>query len=244
MVFYHGGGMVFGDLDTHDRLCRLICRGAGVHVLSVAYRLAPEHPAPAGLQDAYGALKWALAHAGELGADPNRICVGGDSAGGNLAAVVAHQARDEGLALWLQLLLYPATDQRATNASRQKLTQGFGLTNKDIELLQHLYLADSGMEATDPKISPLLSDNFAGLAPAIVAVGGFDPLCDESEAYAAALKSGGTSVELYRFASLIHGFAQFDAVGGGCATAMDEIISAIRAVCCVPSRPLASARTD
>jgi acetyl esterase len=232
MVFYHGGGFMFGSLETHDRLCRLICRGVGIHVLSVAYRLAPEHPAPAAVQDAYAAFRWALAHAGDLGAEPGTVCVGGDSAGGNLAAVVSHQARDEGTPPQLQLLLYPATDMRGATSSRKVFAEGFLLTRKDIGLMERDYLTNSGMEVTDAKISPLLSQNFAGLPPTIVVTAGFDPLRDEGESYAAALAAEGTVVDLRRFGSLVHGFAQLDAIGGGCANAMAEITSAIRAHLC------------
>lgn len=151
LVYYHGGGFVFCDLDTHDRLCRLICRDAGVQVLSVAYRLAPEHPAPAGLQDGYAAYRWAFSHADELDADPGKVCVGGDSAGGNMAAVVAHQARDDGIAPALQLLLYLATDFGGETASRKLFAQGFLLTAKDIGLLWAYYLDGSGIDVADPR---------------------------------------------------------------------------------------------
>ena len=229
MVFYHGGGWVFGDLDTHDRLCRLICRGAGIQVLSVDYRLAPEHPAPAGLNDAYTAYRWAVTHAEELGADPSRVCVGGDSAGANLAAVIAHQARDDGARPALQLLLCANTDMRGDTASRKLFADGFLLTRKDIDLLMRYYLTNSEMNVTDPRISPLLSSNFTGLPPAIVVTAGFDPLRDEGESYAAALEAAGNIVDLRRFGSMVHPFALLDALGGGCAAAVTEVISAVKA---------------
>jgi acetyl esterase len=229
LVFYHGGGFVFCDLDTHDRLCRLICRDAGIQVLSVDYRLAPEHPAPAGLEDAYAAYQWALAHVDDLGADPGKVCVGGDSAGGNLAAVVAHQARDAGIAPALQLLLYPAIDLRGETASRKLFAEGFLLTARDIGLMGAYYLDGSGIDAADPRVCPLRKENFEGLAPAIVATAGFDLLRDEGESYAAALEAAGNVVDLRRFGSLVHGFAQFDALGGACASALAEITSALRA---------------
>ncbi|WAC92989.1 alpha/beta hydrolase [Mycobacterium sp. Aquia_213] len=220
---------MFGDLDTHDRLCRLIRRDAGIQVLSVDYRLAPEHPAPAALEDGYAAYRWALSHVDDLDADPGRICVGGDSAGGNLAAVVAHQARDDGIAPALQLLLYPATDLGGDTASHKLFAAGFLLTAKDLGLFWSSYLDDSGIDVANPRVSPLRSENFAGLAPAIVATAGFDPLRDEGESYAAALEAAGNVVDLRRFGSLIHGFGQFDALGGACASALAEITSALRA---------------
>jgi acetyl esterase len=229
LVFYHGGGFVFCDLDTHDRLCRLLCRDAGVQVLSVDYRLAPEHPAPAGLEDGYAAYQWALSHAADLEADPDKVCVGGDSAGGNLAAVVTHRARDEGIAPALQLLLYPATDLGGDTVSQRLFAEGFLLTAKDIGLLWSYYLDGSAVDAADPRVSPLRSQNFAGLSPAIVATAGFDPLRDEGESYAAALEAAGNVVDLRRFGSLIHGFGQFDALGGACASALAEVCSALRA---------------
>ncbi len=134
LVFYHGGGFALCDLETHDGLCRLICRDAGVHVLSVDYRRSPEHKAPAGVDDAYAAYRWALDHAAELGADPGRIAVGGDSAGGNFAAVVAQRARNEGVRLpALQLLIYPVTNLAAQTRSRTLFGEGYFLTKRDID---------------------------------------------------------------------------------------------------------------
>jgi acetyl esterase len=232
MVFYHGGAWVVGDLDTHDGLCRLICRGAGIHVLSVGYRLAPEHPAPAGLEDGYAAFKWALEHAAELGAEPGRVAVGGDSAGGNISAVVSQRARDDGAPPVLQLLLYPATDLRGGTRSRALFAEGFFLTKKDMDFFQHQYLTGSGLDASNPQISPLLADNLAGLPPAIVVTAGFDPLRDEGEQYAAAMRDAGTVVDLRRMGSLIHGFASMAPLGGGSAVAVAEIISAVTAHLC------------
>ena len=133
LVFYHGGGQVIGDIETHDDLCRQICREGGLHVLSVDYRLAPEHKAPAGSDDAYAAFGWALEHAGELGADPGRVAVGGDSAGGNLAALVSLRARDEGTRLpALQLLFYPVTNYSGETRSQTLFAEGFFLTKNDL----------------------------------------------------------------------------------------------------------------
>jgi len=230
LVFYHGGGWVIGDLDTHDTLCRLTCRDAGVHVLSIDYRLAPEHPAPAAVQDAYAAFKWAYEHAGELGAIPARVAVGGDSAGGNLAAVVCQVARDEGgPAPLLQWLLYPRTDFTANTRSLSLFARGFLLTKRDMDWFQAQYLRGAGLGPADPRISPLLAESLSGLPPALIAVAGFDPLRDEGQSYAAALRAAGTAVDLRLMGSLTHGFASLFQLGGGCAAATTELISALRA---------------
>jgi acetyl esterase len=232
MLFYHGGGWVFGDLDMYDRLCRLICRDAAIHVLSVDYRLAPEHPAPAGIDDAYAAFRWALEHGGELGAEPGRVAVGGDSAGGTMSAVVSQRGRDDGTPPVLQLLLYPVTDLRGGTRSRALFADGFLLTRKDMELFEHYYLDGTGLARTDPLVSPALADDLSGLPPALVVTAGFDPLRDEGEAYAAAMREAGGVVDLRRMGSLTHAFASLSALGGGSAIAVAEVISALRAHLC------------
>jgi acetyl esterase/lipase len=232
VVFYHGGGWVIGDLDTHDPLCRLTCRDADVHVLSIDYRLAPEHPAPAAVDDAYAAFKWACEHAEELGAIPDKIVVGGDSAGGNLAAVVSQLARDEnpqGPQPVLQWLLYPRTDFTAQTRSLTLFADGFLLTKADIDWFTDQYLGGSGVDATDPRVSPLFADSLAGLPPALIATAGFDPLRDEGNRYADALHQAGTRVDLRSMRSLTHGFASLFPLGGGSALATAELISALRA---------------
>jgi acetyl esterase/lipase len=230
LVFYHGGGWTIGDLDTHDALCRLTCRDADVHVLSVDYRLAPEHPAPAAVDDAYAAFKWACEHAEELGAVPDKIVVGGDSAGGNLAAVVSQLARDdEGGKPVLQWLIYPRTDFTAKTRSLSLFAEGFLLTKANVDWFEALYLDGSGIEPTDPRISPLLADSLAGLPPALIATAGFDPLRDEGDCYAAALHEAGTPVDRRSMRSLTHGFANLFPLGGGSALATTELISALRA---------------
>lgn len=230
LVFYHGGGYVFGDLDTHDSACRLICRDAGVHVLAIDYRLAPEHKAPAAVDDAYAAYLWAVAHAGELGADPARVAVGGDSAGGCLAAVVTRLARDAGAPLpALQWLIYPVTDMRGQTRSRTLFTDGFLLTKSNIDWFRDAYVDGSGLEVTDPRISPLLADDLSGLPPALVITAGFDPLRDEGELYAAKLREAGVTVDARRMGSMIHAFINFNALGGQVSRANAEMISAVRA---------------
>jgi acetyl esterase len=230
LVFYHGGGWTIGDLDTHDALCRLTCRDAEVHVLSVDYRLAPEHPAPAAVDDAYAAFRWAHEHAGDLGAIPAKVAVGGDSSGGNLAAVVSQLARDDGGPTpVLQWLIYPRTDHTAKTRSLTLFADGFFLTKRDIDWFTDQYLGGSGVEPTDPRVSPLLAGDLSGLAPALIVTAGFDPLRDEGDRYAAALRDAGTPVDLRSAGSLTHGFASLFPLGGGSAVATTELISALRA---------------
>jgi acetyl esterase len=236
LVFYHGGGWTIGDLDTHDALCRLTCRDADVHVLSVDYRLAPEHRAPAAVDDAYAAFRWAHENAGDLGAIPDKVVVGGDSAGGNLAAVVSQLARDHratedptGPLPVLQWLIYPRTDFAAKTRSLSLFAEGFLLTRADMDWFEAQYLGGSGIEPTDPRVSPLLADTLAGLPPTLIATAGFDPLRDEGNRYAAALRDAGTPVDLRSSGSLTHGFASLFPLGGGSAVATTESISALRA---------------
>jgi acetyl esterase len=233
LVFYHGGGWVIGDLDTHDALCRLTCRDADVHVLSIDYRLAPEHPAPAAVDDAYAAFRWAHEHAGDLGAIPGRVAVGGDSAGGNLAAVVSQLARDDGDPQGpkpvLQWLIYPRTDFTAKTRSLSLFADGFVLTKHDIDWFETQYLGGSSLEPTDPRVSPLLADDLSGLPPALIATAGFDPLRDEGDRYAAALRAAGTPVDLRSIGSVTHAFANLFQLGGDSAVATTELISALRA---------------
>jgi acetyl esterase len=230
LVFYHGGGQVIGDIETHDDLCRQICREGGLHVLSVDYRLAPEHKAPAGSDDAYAAFQWALDHADELGADPGRVAVGGDSAGGNLATLVSLRARDDGTRLpALQLLFYPVTNYSGETRSQTLFAEGFFLTKKDLQYCREQFLDGAQVDAADPRVSPLLANDFSGLPPALVLTAGFDPLRDEGRQYADAMRGAGVTVDYREFGSLVHGFANFFPQGGGSATAVAETISALRA---------------
>ncbi|MEO3757222.1 alpha/beta hydrolase [Mycobacterium sp. B14F4] len=228
LVFYHGGGQVIGSIDTHDDLCREICKRGGMHVLSVDYRLAPEHPAPAGTDDAYAAFRWAHDHAAELGADPDRVAVGGDSAGGNQATLVAHRARGDGPRPALQFLLYPVTNYRDETRSQTLFAHGYFLTRDDLDWFRVRYLS-GGIGADNPRVSPLLADDLSGLAPALVITAGFDPLRDEGRQYADAMRAAGVSVDHREFGSLIHGFANFFPCGGDSTTAMADVISALRA---------------
>ncbi|OMC35891.1 lipase [Mycobacterium sp. GA-1841] len=228
LLYFHGGGFVLGDLDTHDSLCRLICRDGGIQVVSVDYRLAPEHKAPAAVDDAYAAYRWALDHAPGLGA--TQIVVGGDSAGGNLAASVAQQARDSELPLpALQLLLYPVTDWSSDTRSKTLFGDGYFLTERDMHWFAEHYLDGAEVAASDPLVSPLLSEDLSDLPPALVITAGFDPLRDEGIRYAKALQDAGVVVDLREERSMIHAFANFFPLGGGSVTATSAMISALRA---------------
>ena len=204
VVYLHGGGFVEGDLETHDEPCRLLCRQAGHAVLSVAYRLAPEHPFPAAVDDAIAAFRWAQAHAARLGADAACVTVGGDSAGGNLAAVVAQLTRDDAPPA-AQLLIYPATDTPTDRPSRH-LFDGYLLPDALRQAYFDIYTAGTGADAADPRLSPGLAARLDGLAPALVVTAGFDVLRDEGEAYALALAEAGVPVRLFREPGLPHGF--------------------------------------
>jgi len=211
LLFFHGGGFMYGDLDSHDAACRFVAERSGVRVLAVDYRLAPEHPFPAAYDDALAAYRWLLDHAADVGADPQRLAVGGDSAGGNLAAGVAIEAAREGLPLAFQLLVYPATDAIRQTDSAAAYAEGFYLTRAFMDLANATYVAHT--DPKDPRVSPLYADLPRGLAPAYVVTAGFDPLRDEGEAYARRLSDAGVQVELRRFPDQIHGF--FNVVGVG-----------------------------
>jgi acetyl esterase/lipase len=231
LVYYHGGGFTYGDLETHDGVCRILCRHAGAHVLAVDYRLAPEHPFPAAVEDARAALRWAFANAGALGADPERVGVGGDSAGGNLAAVVSQlAARDGGPPPVLQLLIYPATDFSRRRRSRELFGEGFLLTNSEMDWFETNYLGAERTHARDPRASPLLAEDLSGLAPAYVVTAAFDPIRDEGEEYAEALRQAGTPVTLRRFPGFIHAFIAGAGVSRNARDAMVEIAGGTRAM--------------
>ncbi|HSN34517.1 MAG TPA: alpha/beta hydrolase [Ideonella sp.] len=205
LVYYHGGGWVIGDLDTHDTLCRELANGSGCAVVAVDYRLGPEHRFPAAVDDAVAAAYWVARQAEALGLDASRLAVGGDSAGGNLAAVVALAARDAGdLAIAYQLLIYPATDMRAGAPSHTTNGQGYLLTRDTIGYFRGHYL-DAGQYA-DWRASPLLHPNLRGLPPALVLTAGFDPLRDEGAQYAQALGEAGNRVAYVCFERQVHGF--------------------------------------
>ncbi|MEZ5374446.1 MAG: alpha/beta hydrolase [Microthrixaceae bacterium] len=205
ICFFHGGGWVVGDLDSHHGPCGVLAQTSGAVVMSVHYRLAPEDPYPAAVEDAVAAYEWLVAHAGELGVDGERLAVMGDSAGGNLAALVALAVRDRSVqAPAVQALIYPATDFTMSLPSIDTFADGFLLTREAMHLYRHRYLSDEG-EWRNPAASPLYAD-VAGVAPALVFTAGFDPLRDEGRAYAARLADAGVPVVDRCFDDLIHGF--------------------------------------
>ncbi len=216
LVYVHGGGYVVGDLDTHDPPLRELAHQSGCVVVAVQYRLAPEHPFPAALDDAMAALGWVQTHAAELGVDPARIAMGGDSAGGNLTAATCHELRRTGGPLpAAQVLIYPATDMLNRAPSRDTFAKGFFLDRALIDMFTTAYVPSPELLA-DPRVSPLLSKDFSGQPPAILLTAGFDPLQDEGLAYGRALADAGTPVEFVHFPTQIHGvFGMAGAVADG-----------------------------
>ena len=207
LAYFHGGGFVLGSLDTHDSLARSLAVAADCLVVSVDYRLAPEHRFPAAVDDCLAAVRWIGVHAAEIGADPTRIAVGGDSAGGNLATVVALRLRDEGgPALAGQLLVYPMTWLRApVEGSMVVNGEGYFLTASGVAWFENMYLAEPG-QASHPHASPLLAKDLGGLPPALVITAEFDPLLDQGEAYARRMSEGGVAVTHTHYPGAIHGF--------------------------------------
>lgn len=205
-VFYHGGGFVLGDLDTHDEVCRILCRETGHHVLSVGYRLSPEHKFPAPLDDTVAAFRWAVTHAADLGADRGRVAVAGDSAGGTLAAVVCLLTRGGPVRPAAQLLIYPATDRSREWRSAELFSEGLLLSRADRDRYFEWYSGGTGTDPADPRLSPLQARDLSGLPPALSVVAGFDVLRDEGLAYAEALARAGTVSEVHLEPGLGHGF--------------------------------------
>jgi acetyl esterase len=208
LVFFHGGGFVIGDLDTHDEPCRLLCQHAQVQVLSVDYRLAPEHPAPTAVDDCLAALKWAYDHAAELNVDPTKIAVGGDSAGGNLSAVVSQLSKGTAYAPAAQLLIYPVVDLQNEYPSHAKYGEGLFLSQADMSNIKDAYISHSNLALSDPRVSPILGD-LAGLAPALLITAEFDTLRDEGELYAIKMREAGSHCTAYRVNGQGHGIINF-----------------------------------
>ena len=219
LVYFHGGGWTIGDLDTHDVLCRQLALAGDCALLSVDYRLAPEHRFPAAVDDCIAATRWARSQAAALGIDAQRIAVGGDSAGGALAAVVAITERDAGTALAAQLLIYPATDMRAGAPSHKANGQGYLLTAESVGYYRGHYMPEAAMWS-DWRGFPLLAKDLARLPPALVITAGFDPLRDEGRQYADALSAAGNRVQYICFERQVHGFITMSRV-------IDEALSAV-----------------
>jgi acetyl esterase len=223
LVYFHGGGWVVGDLETHDVVCRQIAMQAHAVVIAVDYRLAPEHPFPAAVEDAWSATTWIAAHAPELGIDAKRLAVGGDSAGGGLAAVVALMARDSSkLRLTLQVLVYPVTDLRAESASYSNYAEGYLLTRAAMQWYIAQY-APTPQAIDNWRASPLHAPWVHGVAPALIIAAELDPLCDEGEAYARRLQGARVPVEYQRLDGMIHGFLTM----GGRIDAANKAVSII-----------------
>ena len=229
LMYFHGGGWVIGDIESSDKLCRNLANAAGCTVVSVDYRLAPEHPFPAAVEDAYFATLWASTHAFSFNGDASRIAVSGDSAGGNLAAVVAQIARDqEKPALCFQLLIYPVTDAACDTPSYGENAEGYFLT-KDAMLWFWNHYVQKKDDRYHPKASPLRAGNLAGLPPALVITAEFDPLRDEGERYAEKMIAAGVPVQLKRYDGMIHGFFTMSSQLDQGKTAMQQSATALRA---------------
>jgi acetyl esterase len=228
LVYFHGGGWVIGDLDSHDETCRRLCRGAGVTVVSVHYRRAPETTFPGAAEDCFAATAWVADHAAELGVDEKRIAVGGDSAGGNLAAAVALMARDRGgPALRFQLLIYPVTAADFETTSYRENGEGYLLSRRAMQWFWDQYVPDLDQRGV-PYAAPLAAPSLAGLPPALVQTAEYDPLRDEGEAFAAALRRDGVPVTATRYDGLIHGFFGMQEAVAAARPALAEAVAALR----------------
>ncbi|WP_082468890.1 alpha/beta hydrolase fold domain-containing protein [Sciscionella sediminilitoris] len=228
LVFFHGGGWVIGDLDTHDNACRFLAQNAGVRVLSVDYRVAPEFPFPAAVDDALTAYHYARAHAAELGADPRMIAVGGDSAGGNLAIVTGLLADPD-----FVLAFYPSTSPEPTRSRKELFPSGFFITDKDMDYFADYYCPPK--QRTDIRFAPALADDLSGMPPTYIATAGFDPLRDDGEAFAAKLAEAGVPVVLRRHRDLIHGYINMLGVGPRPAQALAEAAGTLRSAFAMPT---------
>jgi len=237
LIYYHGGGWLLGDLDSHDGVCRRFANAAQCCVVSVDYRMAPEHKFPAAVDDSVAATQWAIAQADALGIDPTRVAVGGDSAGGNLAAVMALLARDGALPpLTFQLLIYPATDMMMTSVSSQTITDGVPLTSKTMRWFIDHYMRDAA-DARDWRASPLRAADLSGTAQALVLTCACDPLCDEGIDYARRLEREGVRVTHLHFSDQLHGFMSMGRIIRAADVAIDMMGAVLKKALWPPGRP-------
>jgi acetyl esterase len=227
LLYFFGGGWTLGSLDTCDAVCRSLANTAGCLVIAVGYRLAPEHRFPAAVEDCHEALGYVAANAGEFGADPDRLAVGGDSAGGNLAAAVALMAPADGVALAGQLLVYPNTDQLADDESMRSNDDPWLFNHRSVDWYRQHYLADPA-DAADPLASPLRATDLSGLPPALVITAEYDPLRDQGEAYAARLAAAGVEVEVTRYPGMVHGFFTMIGAVDAARAAIDQAAATLR----------------
>lgn len=227
LVYFFGGGWTLGGIDTSDGVCRTLANATGCLVVTPGYRLAPEHPFPAAVHDCLAAVDWVAANAAGLGADPARIAVGGDSAGGNLAAVVALSAREHGPALAAQLLVYPNTCYRADTESLRANDDRWMFNRHSVDWYWHNYLPDPAA-GRDPRVSPLLAPDLSGLPPALVITAEYDPLRDEGERYAERMRAAGVPVELSRYEGMAHGFFTMSGVLPDARRAVDQAARYLR----------------
>jgi acetyl esterase len=228
LVFFHGGGWVVGNIDSHEAMCRHIANRAECAVVSVDYRMGPEHKFPAAVEDCFAATAWTADNGASLGVDPGRLAIGGDSAGGNLAAVVSLLARDKGAPrIAYQVLIYPATDAAMRHDSVARYAEGYVLTRATMRWFYEQYLRTPD-DAADWRVSPLLAPDLSRLPPAYVLTAGYDPLCDEGDAYAARLAAAGVPVTHRRFPGQVHGFVTNGRVIRAAETALDEVAAALK----------------
>ncbi|MEC9345794.1 MAG: alpha/beta hydrolase [Pseudomonadota bacterium] len=229
VVFFHGGGWAVGDLESHDAVCRTIAARTDVVVVAVDYRLAPEHPFPAAVEDCERATRFVHQSAADLGLDGSRMALCGDSAGANLSTITARRLRDgNGPGIALQVLIYPGADFTATGGSLDENGTGYILTKASIEMFRGWYLPDPATWA-HPDASPIKAESLAGLPPALVLIAGYDPLRDEGVAYTQAMRDAGVAVEMIEYPTMLHGFVRMGRLVNMASVALDDVAQAIRA---------------